>query len=45
MQYMLLIIGFMLLVKGADIFVSGASSVAKKFNIWQRCKLNNSVKF
>ncbi len=33
MEYILLIVGFALLVKGADIFVGGASSIAKKFNI------------
>ncbi len=33
MNYILLIISFVLLVKGADIFVSGSASVAKKFNI------------
>lgn len=33
MEYLLLLIGFVLLVKGADVFVTGAGSVAKKFNI------------
>ena len=33
MNYILLIIGFALLIKGADIFVDGASKVAKKFGI------------
>lgn len=33
MSYVLLLVGFGLLIKGADVFVSGASSVAKKFNI------------
>ncbi len=33
MDYFLLILGFMLLVKGADFFVSGSSSIAKKFGI------------
>ncbi len=33
MEYLLLIVGFVLLVKGADIFVTGAGSIAKKFNI------------
>lgn len=33
MNYILLIIGFVLLIKGADIFVDGASKVAKKFGI------------
>lgn len=33
MSYILLIIGFVLLIKGADYFVEGASSIAKKFNI------------
>lgn len=33
MSYILLIIGFVLLIKGADIFVDGASKVAKKFGI------------
>ena len=29
----LLIVGFLLLIKGADIFVDGASNVAKNFKI------------
>ncbi|MCR1848468.1 calcium/sodium antiporter [Paraclostridium sordellii] len=33
MQFLILIIGFVLLIKGADIFVEGASSIAKKFNV------------
>ena len=33
MSFLILIIGFVLLIKGADIFVEGASSIAKKFNV------------
>lgn len=33
MNYLLLIIGFVLLVKGADIFVDGSSAIAKYFRI------------
>ena len=33
MEYLLLIIGFVLLVKGADFFVDGASSVAAKLKV------------
>lgn len=33
MEYLLLLVGFVFLVKGADVFVTGAGSVAKKFNI------------
>lgn len=33
MDYILLVIGFILLVKGADIFVDGSSSIAKYFHI------------
>ncbi|QGT98620.1 Inner membrane protein YrbG, predicted calcium/sodium:proton antiporter [Candidatus Syntrophocurvum alkaliphilum] len=33
MDYILLIIGFVLLIKGADIFVDGASSIAKITNV------------
>ena len=33
MMYVLLILGFVLLVKGADYFVDGASSVAKLLKI------------
>lgn len=33
MSYIILIIGFILLIKGADIFVEGASNIAKKFGI------------
>lgn len=33
MDYILLIIGFVLLVKGADIFVEGSSSIARHFKI------------
>ena len=35
LQVILLIIGFILLMKGADVFVEGASKVALKFNIPQ----------
>lgn len=31
LNLVLLIIGFIVLIKGADIFVDGASSVARKF--------------
>lgn len=33
MNYILLVIGFVLLIKGADVFVDGASAVAKKLGI------------
>lgn len=33
MAYIILLIGFLFLIKGADFFVEGASSIAKKFNI------------
>lgn len=33
MSFLILIIGFVLLIKGADIFVEGASSIAKRFNV------------
>lgn len=33
MEYLLLIIGFILLIKGADFFVDGASSIAGKLNV------------
>lgn len=33
MAILLLIIGFIFLIKGADVFVEGASSIAKKFNV------------
>ncbi|WP_312287981.1 calcium/sodium antiporter [Terrisporobacter sp.] len=33
MTYINLLIGFLLLIKGADFFVEGSSSIAKKFNI------------
>ena len=33
MDYVLLVIGFVILIKGADFLVSGASSIAKKFGI------------
>lgn len=33
MSYILLLIGFVLLIKGADIFVDGASAIAKKLGI------------
>lgn len=35
MEYLLLIVGFVLLIKGADIFVDGSSSVAKLMKIPQ----------
>lgn len=33
MSFIMLLIGFILLIKGADLFVEGSSSIAKKFNI------------
>ena len=33
MTYILFVIGFFILIKGADLLVSGASSVALKFKI------------
>jgi cation:H+ antiporter len=33
LQYVLLVVGFMLLIKGADLLVDGASSVGRKLNI------------
>lgn len=33
MSFVLLIIGFFFLIKGADLFVEGAASIAKKFNV------------
>ncbi len=33
MIYIFLIIGFILLIKGADFFVEGAASIARKFNV------------
>ena len=33
MQYLVLLVGFICLIKGADLFVEGSSSVAKKFHI------------
>ena len=33
MQYLILLVGFICLIKGADIFVEGSSSLAKKFHI------------
>ncbi|WP_455538972.1 calcium/sodium antiporter [Terrisporobacter sp.] len=33
MSFVLLIVGFFFLIKGADFFVDGASSIAKKFNV------------
>lgn len=33
MSYILLVIGFVLLIKGADIFVSGASNISKRLGI------------
>ncbi|MEJ2223498.1 MAG: sodium:calcium antiporter, partial [Desulfobacterales bacterium] len=33
MPYILLLIGFVFLIKGADFLVDGASSIARRFNI------------
>lgn len=33
MEYLLLIVGFVLVIKGADVLVDGASSIAKKFGV------------
>ena len=35
MNIVLLVVGFVLLIKGADFFVEGASSIATKFHIPQ----------
>ena len=33
MSFVILLIGFFFLIKGADLFVEGASSIARKFNV------------
>lgn len=33
MEFILLLIGFFFLIKGADVFVEGSSSIAKRFNV------------
>ena len=33
MDYLLLVIGFVLLIKGADFFVDGSSSIAKRLRV------------
>ncbi|MGD8243070.1 MAG: sodium:calcium antiporter, partial [Desulfobacterales bacterium] len=33
LTYLLLVVGFVLLIKGADWLVDGASAIAKRFNI------------
>ena len=33
MSYVLLVVGFFLLIKGADFFVEGSSSIAKMFRV------------
>lgn len=33
MNYILILVGFLFLIKGADVFVSGSSSIAKKLNV------------
>ena len=33
MSFLLLLIGFFFLIKGADLFVEGAASIARKFNV------------
>ena len=33
MDYILLVVGFVLLIKGADFFVDGSASVAKKLRV------------
>ena len=33
MEYVLLVVGFILLIKGADFFVEGSSSVAKMLRV------------
>jgi len=33
LDYVLLIVGFVLLIKGADFFVDGSASVAKKLRV------------
>lgn len=33
MKYMILLVGFVMLIKGADVFVDGSSNIAKRFGI------------
>ncbi len=33
MSFLMLLVGFFLLIKGADLFVDGAASIARKFNV------------
>ena len=33
MDYLLLVVGFVLLLKGADFFVEGSSSIAKRLRV------------
>lgn len=33
MEFVLLLVGFFFLIKGADVFVEGSSSIAKRFNV------------
>ena len=33
MSFLLLLIGFFFLIKGADLFVEGSASIARKFNV------------
>ena len=40
----ILVIGFVLLIKGADFFVEGSSSVAKKFNVPYYMGIDNFLK-
>ncbi len=35
LSVILIIIGFALLIKGADVFVEGSSNIAKRFHIYQ----------
>lgn len=35
LQFLLLVAGFVMLIKGADWFVEGASAIAKRFGISQ----------
>ena len=35
--YVLLVVGFVLLIKGADFFVEGSSGIAKKLKVPKQC--------
>ena len=43
MVFLLLVLGMVLLMKGADLFVDGSASVARKLKVFDNCRARNKL--